>query len=262
MSLENNAVIGAALGYSSDQVRLFLSTLRESGYNGKIYLFTNDATSIDQSFAEDLNVKLLMTRVPTNANVGKLVTVRYWLLQEFLKSEQSLDKIFFSDVRDVLFQNDPFNFAGWDRYSLFYALEEKVIGDCGMNARWISTRYGQGVLRSMMGEVVSCCGTIFARHNQLLEYVGKMCNHLSDAPDVYGMDTGVHNFIIRKDPIAGQKALLNGLGPVMTIHHMTHSRIPVNDDGLFQNYDGSTPVVVHQYDRLSKAVARKFRALS
>lgn len=254
-------ILTVALGYEEAEIRRFLSSLRRQRYDGTLALFVDEHSQLPSCIENNERILYLKVRAAPEGPPRQVVLERYFYYQEFLKNFDRFDRCLITDCRDVIFQRSPFDFCGWDRFNFFYALEERVIGDCSMNARWIAQRYGMGILHTMAGEVISCAGTVYGKKDAIRNYVSKMCSHLENAPKIYGLDMAAHNYIIRQDRIEGQRAFLNGLSPIMTIHYMAHESIQRTLNGEFANYDGTLPNLVHQYDRITKDMAQKFSIL-
>jgi hypothetical protein len=256
----DNLVLGAAIGYTNDQTRVFLASLKATGYAGKVAIFVGR----DAGGFEDHGLDIEFIPAPhLDPKLAALSPTahRFFMFQHLLARRSVSGRILMSDMRDVVFQRDPFDFPLLPHFDLFYALEERIIAQCGMNASWIRQRYGNGVLRRLRGEIISCCGTVIGSHRGMLTYLSRLCEHMVGGPVFYGIDQGIHNYMIRQDPVENQCALLNGLGPVMTMHYMNKERLGFSETGEILNHDGSVPNIVHQYDRLPEPMQARLSTL-
>lgn len=249
-----DAVIGAAFSYGEAAVRPFLQSLRLCGYRGAIYLLVDEATPISEAYLAHFAAQRVVVGGAAFESQPPQQS-RYWGYRLLLDRIEA-DRVLLSDVRDVLFQGDPFDFDWWDAYRLFFALEEGVIADCPLNTAWILARYGGGVLKRLGGYVSSCAGTVIGTRAAIGDYVDRICSHLEGASGPLALDQAVHNYICYLDPIDGQKTMLNGRGPILTLGGMR--RFYRSPDGKIANYDLTVPHVVHLYDRLAPEVAGQF----
>jgi hypothetical protein len=251
-------IYAAAFGYDLEKVSVFINSAVRFVDRSEIALFVEPASPLRALTAQGVTVvvcddSLLQTLSPTAR--------RYFFFQEHLARATAIEAAMISDVRDVLFQSNPFEYFLFDNFDFLYPLEERSIGMCQANRRWIVERYGAGVFRDLMGCIISCCGTVIGRRAAMTEYLEKMCDHLRDAPNTFGIDQGVHNFIVNRSPVKRQAAVVNALYNFITLHYMEPSAIKFNEDGYILNYDHSVPSVVHQYDRLPEDVVRRFAYL-
>lgn len=244
--MPRDAVIGAAFGYDDDKVRPFLKSLRLSGYQGEIRLIVDEATPLSKELVDTYDARRVIVGGP-NFNERPPHEGRYWGYRLVL-DRLDVDRVLLSDVRDVLFQADPFRFRGWNTYRIFFALEEGTIAECSKNQEWITARYGQAIFNRLSGYISVCSGTTIGTKTAIVEYVDKMCEHMQHILNPPAMDQGAHNYICYLDPIRGQRLMLNGKSPIMTVGGMKH--FWRTEDGKLQNYNQTIPATVHLYDRM------------
>jgi hypothetical protein len=252
-------ILSAAIGYKIENVAVFVNSISKFINLSDLVLFVEPESPL-------LPLKGLGISVITCKSDGEIAELsptaqRYFFFNEYLKRKIEFEKVMISDIRDVLFQGNPFESSLLDSFDFLYPLEERSIGTCSNNSRWIRERYGAGVLRELRGTIVSCCGTVLGERSAMVEYVQKMCDHLAGAPTTFGIDQGVHNYIVNKSPVRNQAPLLNGLSDIFTLHYTEASCHRFNEKGLLLNYNNTIPRIVHQYDRILKHSAGRFHYL-
>lgn len=186
--------------------------------------------------------------------------LRFLAWHSWLESERNIDRVMLSDVRDVIFQDDPFN--GIDPNALTVAAEEAHItfGADVTNTTWIKQCYGDAMARELEGQQVFCSGTTFGGLEVMRNYLSQLRPELErHRGPVFGRDQAGHNVLVRRMPEESVRIVRNRHGHVLTMGRMsTYSR---DENWTVLNDDGSVPAVVHQYDRhpdLAEAWSKKF----
>ena len=259
---ESQLVLGLAAGYHYGDVRPFLVSLERTGYRGQLVLFVSETTrDIERITKHDVTTIPLyraagLEDIPYNA-------LRYFLYLDYLKaSNHRFRRILITDVRDVVFQLDPFKYPWPDGINC--ALEDKrmTIGKCPYNAHWIREHLGSKALAEVENKPISCSGTTMADHDSMLTYLKTLTAGLipcTPGKHMAGYDQGVHNHLAHTGQLPGLTFHDNS-GPIMTLGHVRGN--PVTDtDGLVLNTAGVRAHIVHQYDRkpeLHKAIRQQY----
>jgi hypothetical protein len=176
-----------------------------------------------------------------------LQSLRYIHYLDVLESNPAAEVVMLSDVRDVIFQRDPFaeTVSG-----LEFALEDDSIrvGDEVFNTRWLRELYGDDFVATSRGRLVSCSGTTFGEREPMLTYLRLMVAEITGRRLPMGSrDQGAHNAVISRADLPDVRLVPNGRGRVLTLGGVKMPRIGAG--GCLMNDDGSTPAVVHQWDR-------------
>lgn len=250
MTDRTNLVLGLAAGYHYGDVRPFLRSLEECGYTGECVLFVSDTTrDLDRIGAHSVTIiplsrKSGLEEVPYNA-------LRYFLYLDFLRGqENTYDRIMVTDVRDVVFQRDPFSF-GWSA-GINCALEDRrmTLGDCPHNSHWIRSHQGDSALENVAGKPISCSGTTVADHASMVAYLKIMTEKMlpfKGGERIAGYDQGVHNVLLHTGELP-DVTMHDNSGPILTLGY-TKGEPQRDSDGGVINDSGKRAHVVHQYDR-------------
>jgi len=164
-----------------------------------------------------------------------------------LSADPAPDQVLLTDVRDVLFQSEPFDesVGGLEVY-----LEDPslTIGSEPRNRRWILDLYGPREVAALGRQVVSCSGTVVGRRAEVLDYLSAMSQEITRHRCPLGShDQGVHNHLLRRGLLGSVTIVQNGHGRVLTMGGMPSIRR--DTEGRVLNIDGTMPAVLHQYDR-------------
>src|SRR4029079_15456105 len=92
--------------------------------------------------------------------LGGMQALRYGHYYDLLhRFAPDADQILLTDLRDVLFQADPFA-APLSGLEVFLEDSSMRVGEDTHNRRWIRNLYGEDVVKRIGGCVVSCSGTV------------------------------------------------------------------------------------------------------
>jgi hypothetical protein len=173
--------------------------------------------------------------------------LRYRHYLQFLEGEPEVDHVMISDLRDVVFQDDPF--AG-DVGALEVYLEEPHVrvSTPGFNSTWIRDLYGAEGLRDLGDAVVSCSGVTIGAREPMMTYLRAMADELDRHVIPLGPhDQGVHNWLLYNGRLPDATPIANGTGRVLTMG--AQNEIYLSPAGGVVKADGTRPAVLHQYDR-------------
>ena len=295
-----NLVMGLVKGYSFEQLRPFVASLRETGYDGDICLFYADTDERTLKALGEYGVELvpfkyeplnlLSKRVYPYAIMNRLLKLplgnelyaglvglaastrggdrnveRYRIAARFLnvycirfplyyiylaQHAGEYANVLISDVRDVIFQRDPFDFDLGDEVCVFLEDDRDRIRDCRYNTNWLKLGFGDGAVEEVGDNLVSCSGVTLGSYRAMMHYLEVMNEHLlrlKSHPN--GMDQGVHNYVLYKQRLKGVRVFSNGQAPVLTMGKTTDLPTRFDEQGRVLNDDGTVPGVLHQYDR-------------
>jgi len=253
-------ILGLAAGYHYGDVRPFLVSLERAGYAGETVLFVSGTTrDLDRMRARRATV-VPLTRPDTLSDVP-YNGLRYFLYRDFLADAgRTFERILLADVRDVLFQRDPFDFPWPDGLNATLEDRRVTVGSCPFNARWVREHLGPDALAAIGDRPVSCSGTTVADHAAMLDYLEKMTGLLAPPTTgerMAGYDQGVHNLLVHTGRIT-DVTLHDNAGPILTLAQ-TRGAPRVDAEGRVLNEAGIPAHLVHQYDR-KPALFRRIRA--
>jgi len=258
---KNTLIFGLAAGYHYGDVRPFLASLDQAGYSGDLVLFVSETTrDLDRIQTHPVTV-LPIERTADFENVP-YNGLRYFSYLNHLESSRKYERILITDVRDVIFQRDPFSFPWPNGLNCTLEDHNATIGGCPYNAHWVREHFGPEMLATLADKPVSCSGTTIGDHDAMIDYLRTMTNHLTPPPKaerMAGYDQAIHNVLIHTGQIKKLTVHKNN-GPILTLGQ-THGEPTTDETGNVLNEAGVPAHIVHQYDRkpaLFKAIRNVF----
>lgn len=184
------------------------------------------------------------THLPYNA-------LRFFLYLEWLRHNGgAYRRVLLTDVRDVVFQHDPFAYDWPPGLSVFHEDLSMTIGQCPHMERWIKGHLGGAVFTALRDEHIVCSGTTVGDCSAIISYLEALTARLEPfAPGerMAGYDQGVHNLLIHGNFLEMVTCFDNS-GPVLTLGYK-RGGAPLNGRGEILAENGAAAFLVHQYDR-------------
>jgi hypothetical protein len=307
-------VMGAAIGFTAEQVRPFLASLRNAGYTGSVVLFVDRAlarTLREEGLSRGVTLagarqwipfrfRLLERRWAMRVVWTPLRTVIWTLLQivgqlpvsdatrmrleyglalvlcapmesRFLRYRRFLARhpyrrVLLTDVRDVLFQEDPFPRLPERGLAVSLETPAYTIATEARNAAWVRRVYGQTVLSEIGSNRVSCVGVTYGERAAISRYLDLMCAEIVKLPPsrrgIAGADTAIHNVLLWTGRLGSVDPLEPLYSPVATLNGVDEQDLRLAPNGKVLNADGSPASVLHQYDRVLAVAPRLRQALA
>jgi hypothetical protein len=307
-------VMGAAIGLTMRQVAPFLTSLRNSGYAGRVVLFLD--AELERALRHDpiasgvtlvkarqwlpFKLSLLghervmrlgwspiqtllwmslrwLERLPLDAerrlrlrlSVARVACTpmesRFLRYRRFLAAHPHR-RVLLTDVRDVLFQNDPFLNLPQSGLAVSMESTSYTVATEPHNAAWVERAYGPRMLEQIGANTVSCVGVTYGDAEAIANYLEQMTNEilrLSPAQvGIGGADTAIHNVLLWTDRLGSVRRLQTLASPIATLNGVDERDVRLTAGGRVLNADGSEASVVHQYDRLPTVSPKLLRALA
>jgi len=250
-------IIGAAINYGHIEINNFIKSFRRFNSSAKIILLTSHLDDSTSEFFKDNNVDFF----PVFFNPltwSKLVNKRFLIIESIIKSSLlNIDRILITDVRDVVFQGDPFKY---NDESVCFALEDKA-HTLGMNKDMF------GIKRFCSDEIIEylndfpiiCCGTIIGPKLEILKFLDVYRNvyhfyklHPNFNESTEASDQGLVNLVARLPNLnnvfksifldSGNRIFTMGLSIINSIDN-----IQISENLIL--FNGDSPDILHQYDR-------------
>jgi hypothetical protein len=253
MSDQKNLIMGVWSKLPFDGLERFVASLRRTTYDGDLCVFVDDvpADTVRSLMAHGVIVERANRFALPQMNYQGS---RYYNYLDFLcRNGTKYANVMISDLRDVLFQSDPF--AMPLPADLVFAQERISLGDCPVNRSWLTQIYGEAVADNLRHCMVSCSGTTFGTVRGMQQYLTLMINELAGRPMpiIGGMDQGIHNYLIRMRPV--RNAYCDPTDSIVaTMTYTPDDAISIDQQGVL--IDGRLVPVIHQWDR--KAVLRQY----
>lgn len=188
----------------------------------------------------------------------------------FLRYERLLeahphDHVLVCDVRDVVFQRDPFLDLRGPGLAVSIETRRYTIAEEQLNARWVRDNYGEAVLGRIGANPVTCVGVTYGDRRGIGLYLRLMREEIvrlsARGAREGGADTAIHNYLVWTGSLGRPRLLETLASPVATLNGVPEHEVALSSEGRVRNRDGSEPSVVHQYDRIRGIASCLLRAV-
>jgi hypothetical protein len=279
-------ILGAAAGYEPENIRLFLQSLAQVGYTGRVVLFVygrqmaavqtllrQRVPSLDVELVRIRGirewpkfirscVKRLFEMVPAESLPalkrrmlqfqGMPHVTRYFHYEHYLASHDGFTHVLLSDVRDVVFQDDPF--GGVER-GLYVGMENPAltIATEPFDREWLLDAYGPAMLERIGDRQVSCSGVTLGDTASMVTYIQQILGEALRLPfkkmktRIY--DQAFHNKLLHCGELQDTRLCQPLQSLIATLGCLEAADFTLSTDGLLLNRDGHAAPIVHQYDR-------------
>jgi hypothetical protein len=237
--MEKNLIIGLAFGYNIEQIQNFVLSFRRYSDDAVLIISDNDTSE----FSDFLNQHNIYNMV---YDQSALVMTARWELPKDALEEHFLDveNVILSDIRDVVFQDNPFNYlSGKD---LDFSSEPETVGGCTQhNGLWVRNIYGDEVLDEIKDQQILCCGVTAGKRSAVID----LCNSLLEESKKVSqfIDQASLNVLYGRGLFPNSEVHLTGGPLVATMHHS--KTLTFDRQGYLLGDNGKRIAMVHQYDR-------------
>ena len=273
-----NLILGLLMNMKLEMVRPFFLSLEKTGYAGDLCLFVNGLEPALRDFLRARRINL----VPFQPAYLKPKYARLaGLARPFLKRGQwdrleaqmalaymhphcarhvyyhaylaecgaDYGRVMLTDIRDVLFQRDPFDFELSDGLGVFREDTGRNIGACRHSSTWIRHGFGPAVLAKLQDKTSFCAGTIFGTPAAVSDYCARALQIFYARKTRWTIDQATFNYLLHLDPPPRMHEFNNEAGPVLTMSHMDADRFRFDAAGNLITPAGRVYNTLHQYDR-------------
>lgn len=259
-------VLGAAVGFRVDQVRVFVESLRTAGYGGDVVMLVGPFQFRLKAYLRRRGIEPVSS-LSTRKLHGPIHAYRFEKFAEIVAARRGrYDAVLVSDVRDVAFQRHPFEgMTASSPCQFFLEAAGQTIGGESVNRHWAHTFLPPEEAERIGAHRITCCGVVIGGAAAMSAYLHRLARYLHDLPIRLrregGADTVFHN---RMAHLTREVAsvLVENNGPVATMGLEPADTYRVDADGLVRLADGHVPAILHQYDRIPAthaAVEARFR---
>ena len=261
--MKSNLILSISDNYNYFHLSRFFKSLFKSGFKGRACLYLgpntgpNTVRKLQEIGAEVIRYRSEFPYIdnphPDNfkslPNPIHIYNFRHFLYYDYiLNHETDFGNVLLTDVRDVVFQKDPFDFPIGE--SLYVAMEsrEKNVGSCVYNSKWVLAGYGPEKLSIMADHIVSCAGTTLGPMPHMKRYLHTLLTAILGLKDAFGCaDQAVHNELLHSGALRPVCQLFNEDTPILTVGH--EHAFQHDPQGYLLDGRGRRANTVHQYDR-------------
>lgn len=190
-----------------------------------------------------------------------IVNWRFFHYLHFLQANRRLfSQVLLTDVRDVVFQTDPFEGVPARCLWFFQEYSALTLGSEPSNRFWVETAYGSEGLQRIQQNGILCAATMMGGTGSMIEYLRRLTAELIRLTTIagggFGSDQAAHNWLYWSGLFPEAEVKENFLGPVATLALEPLERLKFDGRGRLLNHDGRPAPMLHQYDRHPEVVQR------
>lgn len=252
-----NLLLGTAIGYNLQQIKTFILSFKTYNTVDKIILVVNQNTfNQTETFLKKYNVGVVIAENIFNPIINN---IRYPFYLEAIETE-NYKNICISDVRDVVFQGNPFENLPEKFLYVFKEDPGYTLGTEPNNSFWMFLAYGEELFNRFRDEHIICGGTLIGSKLEIINYINFVINELTKI-----QNQSTQNF----ETIIFDQTPLNYL---CYVYEYKPKELQIIDNGIivgtiglsvtttiakdlieFNNgivlVNGNKPAIIHQYDR-------------
>lgn len=241
------AVMGFATGYPAAALEPFVRSLRDR-FDGEIILAVDDDPEV-RAFLEGFQVTAVTPVQPPEWSPHPVME-RFAAYDAWIRSRPWLTQVLLTDVRDVIFQGDPFaRPAG--ALEVYVERQGDTLADHAFNRKHITALVGPELAARLMDRPCLCVGTVLGPAAE----AARLCRTMlmlaavprSDVGGAFGADQAACNIAVHLGLVPAR--IRSNYGRVATIGEDDGASLIWRDDGVIINPNGGVSPIVHQYDR-------------
>lgn len=248
------AVLGYAVGYDIAEVAPFVRSLR-AVFDGQIILVVDRKPALLAWLAAH-DVEAVIAADSLMHWQPHPVVARFAVYAQVLQGRTEIRQAVITDVRDVIFQSDPFRDVT-DALQFFIEAEGRPLADHAFNLKHLQALFGEGMARDLGRKSCVCVGVVAGPAEAIVRFcraVLLLCAiPRSSVGGAFGADQAACNVIAHLNLVGGE--ICENYGRVATIGLTASDRLGL-EDGLILNPDGGASPIVHQYDRIPSLAAQ------
>jgi len=271
-----NLILGIIKGYDFEKIKPFVISLKKTGYKGDLCLFYSEINKKTCNILLQYGIRLIpfengfsfiknVVNINNNLSLQNYNRISICFLRDILyytylqKHRRNYSNVMLTDVRDVIFQRDPFDFKYKKGLNCFLEDKRMKINTSPINSRWMVKAFDENILKEIGNNYISCAGIVIGSISDILNYLKKMLLYINQKNINECMDQAIHNYLIYSNQIEDIELFENENGPVLTLGYKKKETIRFNEEYLILNNNGYVVNVLHQYNRHLELTERLYK---
>lgn len=242
-----NVILATSINYKWNKIIPFIDSLEKNVEEFSLFVFTNQKYKYKSS-----RIQFIYKEDSKASGFNNSNNYRYLWYADFIKNNPNIENVLLADIRDVIFQNDPFEHIS---DNILAAQEDNTIGNCQFNSAWIRDLYGEEMLNELSNKSILCSGTILGSRERVISLLEFVINEIeTHGPRLDGVnsntiiDQGVYNYYCHLNPDT-VKIVDNETGPILTAGYKQNFKVTKNAEVINENDEAFS--IVHQHDRFN-----------
>jgi hypothetical protein len=250
--MKKNLILTTAKDYDYIEIQAFVESLKKTTYSGEVVFFYQNLSARTLKKLKEAGITLIEIEEKNIIN-SRIYLLRFELCLKFLINKRdAYENILITDLKDVVFQGDPFQYQNYGELNFF--LESKTIGGSEQNSSWFKILGKEEWLTNHTQDLISCAGTTIGRPSGIIRYLEEMTEEFSKLNEKQksgvALDQAIHNYLIYSNTFEGAKLFQNFNGPILTLSFVKEDEIKFNKNKQIINPSGEVILALHQYDRI------------
>jgi hypothetical protein len=271
--LKKNLILTIIHGYDYPFVEPFIQSLKNTGYLGDLVIFASNKVSDftkkelikHKAILIDYNSKFPFVEKYSNCfkNIAPTITINNYrfvlYLQYLFEHSEKYQHVLLTDIRDVIFQQEPF--CKQPEGKICFFLEDKSqTFHHELNYQWLVNATDGFTANELLEHTVSCAGVTMGHIDLIIDYLKYIKSKLEFKSDLeWGLDQGIHNSYVYL--VKPQATVLYTNEQPLVCNMAASPAFKLNKNNEVINFDQEPYAVVHQYDRfgeLLRIVKKKY----
>lgn len=257
---KKSLIIGAATGYNYNQLKPWIESINECGFDGDKVLVLGQASEETRTKIIEQGFKIVdMLVVDAPIHVARFLTLYHYLKDTW----EDYDYVITTDVKDVYFQTNPVEWLKYESDCVLVAGSESIrYKDESWGNQNLLETYGPYVHELFKDNIIYNVGTIGGESEYVKDLMFNIYTNAINRP-IPIVDQAVYNVLLKTQPykditqFASQRSgwacqagttvdpsKIEGFRPFLTEPE------PIFEDGVVKTVDGKPFCIVHQYDRV------------
>jgi hypothetical protein len=259
-------IVGCITNYGVDDIKPFVESIEQSGYNGKKLMLVYDITSDTIEYLKSKGWDLYGSQLEQH-----IIVQRFRDMYVLLQSLQT-DVIIWCDVKDIIFQKNPTEWLDKHMKGDILAFSESLIFN---HDAWAHINAGTSFpieWEWLKFEEIYCAGTIVGKKDAIKDlFIDIYRWSLTTSNPGQLADQAAYNILLRlhqfKDKVQFVKQQ-EGFAAQLHLkikfdkQHLCSEDLATIENGNVTTTDGELFTIVHQYDRdleLKKLIQNKYK---
>ena len=262
MEEKKNLLIGAYSNYNYNQLKVWVQSAKQTGFDGDIVLIAFNTTQETVDALSKEGVIVILAKPSPNIPIH---VERFIYIYDFLeKNQNKYGRVLTTDVKDVYFQRNPFHEIAADFYDLAVGTEGLLYKDEPWGNDNILQAFGPYFYERLKEKEICNVG-VFGGPVLLVMDMCLMIFQMSLNRPIPIVDQAVFNFLLNIEYFKSKvwlythdNSFVCHLGTTMDPTKIEQfkpnllCKLPTFDGELVKTFDGYAYNVVHQYDRVSE----------
>ena len=253
--MKKNLVMAAAKGYSFYDLEPFLLSFKKNCTSADLVIFVDELSDFTTAKIKSCVEGVQLIPIPAEVKHYAIVNSRFVMYKKFLDENANYEKIFVTDIADVIFQADVFEKYAKQKNFLVCAAEGITVGDDpgGFNQTWTRAFLGEEGFQKLKNKTVLCAGTILGSCAEMKILFQRLLDAIFDKTS-HGIDQVFYIYIIHNKLVPVKNLIKSDVrtGEILTVSVLQDYET-LNEKIL--RGDGKVPAVVHQYNRKPELIS-------